>query len=112
MEQPVPIVTEDDVRHIAIRDFGHDDAESVLATLSRSEGSPRVQLAILKLADRNLEVLEEVERLAAQDFRDALAAAEYPRYTRELGFSKAPQSLLKDVIESDWKQYREWLDRV
>ena len=112
MKQPVPIVSEDDVKRIAVRDFGRAGVESVLDTLSRFEGSPRVQLAILKIADRNLEVLEEVERLTAQDFRDALAAAEYPRYTREIGFSKAPQSLLKDVIESDWKQYREWLDRV
>jgi hypothetical protein len=75
----------------------------------------RVRLAILKLAEGNLDRLLDLLIVALSDYRDVLSPAEYPRYAREISpggkpFEK-PNSLRDAAIEDDWKQYREWLER-
>jgi len=74
---------------------------------------PRVQLAALKLADGNLEALKKQISTAKRDFRDVLAPAEYPEYMR-WGMFQVPKMPVREqqrIIDSDWKQYKEWLQK-
>jgi hypothetical protein len=118
MNQPVPEVTEKDVERIAIRDFGKERLALVMEILQEygkqewnSPGSPRVRLAILKLADGDLEKLKVHTKIAIQDFRDVLAMAEYPRFMTEIGFNEVDKKVENEVINDDWKQYREWFEK-
>jgi len=45
------------------------------------------------------------------DYRDVLAEAKYPGYSREAGFGDVPDAVKQMVIDDDWKQYYEWLHR-
>ena len=115
-EQPVPNITDKDVKRIAFRDFGVVQVFKVLSILSEygkqdwNEPSPRVQLAILKLANGDIIKLSEQTKTAIEDFRDVLAEAEYPRYSKEIGFDDVEEDYKNSVINDDWLQYSEWLD--
>jgi hypothetical protein len=114
--QPIPKVTDEDVKRIALRDFGEAQVALALSILEefgkqdRNPPSPRVRLAILKLADGNLDSLLDETQNAIVDYRDVLAGAEYPRYCREIGFRDVPESVQQAVIDDDWKQYHEWFE--
>ncbi|MGB5750192.1 MAG: hypothetical protein WBM69_24675 [Desulfobacterales bacterium] len=116
-EQPVPKITDKDVKRIALRDFGEDRLFKVLSILSKfgkqdwNEPNPRIQLAILKLASGDIIKLADATKAAIEDFRDILSEAEYPRYSREIGFKEVAQDFKRAVIDDDWKQYREWLEK-
>ncbi len=115
--QPVPDVTDTDVRRVALRDFGAEKLALVLSTIGEFEKKrgrapgARVSLAILKMAQGDLDHLRQATQLAIEDDRDAIVGAEYPRYMREVGFSEVPAEVVQKVIAADWQQYREWLDR-
>ncbi|MBK6748564.1 MAG: hypothetical protein KA956_09785 [Pyrinomonadaceae bacterium] len=111
MEQPVPKVSEADVERIVDRDFGKDKAAEVLSSLRGFDTGPRVRLAILKVANGDLERLQEAGKVAIQDYRDILSEAEYPRYMDEIGFEDTSETLRQAVIQADWLQYQEWLQR-
>jgi hypothetical protein len=78
VEQPVPNVSEADVKRIVSRDFGNEQEANVLSALERFDMSPRVRLA-LKLANGDFDKLLEAGKDAIQDYRNVLAWAEYPR---------------------------------
>jgi hypothetical protein len=87
---------------------------SILDEFGKQEwNSPgaRVRLAILKLANGDLDKLMDHTKVAIEDFRDALSAAEYPRYSREISFDEAAKDYKRAVIDDDWRQYCEWLER-
>jgi hypothetical protein len=115
MEQPVPNVSRADVERIVRRDFGDADSVRVLEILdeySSDYGDPsRVQLAVLKLAAGDIAAVRREMETAKTDFRDVLAYAEYPRYSREIGFDDVPKAFKQVVIEEDWRQYEGWLKR-
>jgi hypothetical protein len=72
---------------------------------------PRVQLAALKLSNGNLKALKRHITLAKQDYRDVLAAAEYPEYSTTGMFHVRELSAQaqRRIIDSDWEQYETWL---
>lgn len=116
MKQPVPTVTEDDVKRIVLRDFGVERVSRALAILDEygkqewnRPGSPRVRLAILKLANGDLDLLATHSATAIEDFRDVIAWAEYPRWSKEIGFNGSDRKTERQVIENEWTQYCEWL---
>ncbi len=117
VQQPVPKVSDEDVRRIALRDFGEGNVALALSIVeefgkqSWNKPSPRVRLAILKLADGDLDQLLDATQTAIEDYRDVLAWAEYPRYSREIGFGDVPDSVKQGVIDDDWRQYHEWFER-
>jgi hypothetical protein len=118
IEQPIPKVTDRDVERIAIRDFGEARLTQVMAILQEygmqdwnRPPSPRVRLAILKLANGDVNQLVEHTRVAIRDFRDVLSAAEYPRYAREIGFKNVAKETKRAIIADDWRQYREWFEK-
>jgi hypothetical protein len=113
MDQPTPKVTHADVERIARRDFGNANAAHILSILDEYQSAEpsRVQLAVLKLAASNTQAVKQHIAIAKVDYRDVLAAAEYPRYTRDVVFRDIPEAFKKEVTEEDWKQYDEWLSR-
>jgi hypothetical protein len=118
MDQPVPQVTDKDVERIVIRDFGTARLSKVMDILQEygkqgwsRPASPRVRLAILKLANGDFDQLSVHTENAIQDFRDVVSIAEYPRYTAEIGFKKVSKKFAIAVIEDDWRQYCEWIEK-
>jgi len=116
--QPIPKVTEDDVMRVVRRDFPSQHIDEVLAVLARygeGDGSAdvsRVRLAVLKLAAGNLERLRKQVETARCDFRDVLAFAEYPEYfARVTGAADQSREKVQRIIDADWNQYQEWLQR-
>ena len=115
-KQPVPVVTFNDVERVARREFS-DDQLAIVITLLKECGragpqreSPRVQLAVLKLANGSLESLRAQVEIAIGDYRDVLGPAEYPAY-RKVGFRirELPVDERLQIIDSDWRQYEQWL---
>ena len=107
--QPVPRVDAGDVERVLLRDFPPAtllEARRMLEVLPGSVG-PRIQLAILKLAQGELGSLSTAIAVAERDWRDVVAAAEYPAYGR-LPISAGPEA--RDAAcEADWRQYEQWL---
>jgi hypothetical protein len=118
MQQPTPQVTSNDVERIVCRDFSAGEYDSVMAILNdygtrdQPGGCARVQLAALKVANGNVSRLRARIELAKRDYRDTVVAAEYPAYNK-LGFrmGKLPPEEQSRIIDSDWRQYEEWLKR-
>jgi hypothetical protein len=106
MSQPVPKVTEEDVRRIAKRDFKAAECATITARLSslKAKCGPhdpsRVRLADLKLAAGDPDSL-----------RDEIAPAEYPQYIKRIGLGRSDENVRREVIASDWSQYVGWLGR-
>jgi hypothetical protein len=118
-KQPVPSVTANDVERIVRRDFPGEHFAAAMDILNEygsaewHRESPRVQLAVLKLAGGNLKDLRLHIETAKCDYRDVLSPAEYPRYTGR-GFGEMRRLPLEErerIIESDWNQYETWLNQ-
>jgi hypothetical protein len=114
--QPVPDVSFSDVERIVRREFASEQWAGVMALLSDFQkqrgngGTPRVQLAAVKVARGS------IDRLRAQlewpDYRDLLVAAEYPAYHKaDLRIRELSAKDRQRIIDSDWSQYEEWLKR-
>jgi hypothetical protein len=92
-------------------------AVSVLGALKAARGIPyiRVALAVIRLAEADLEKLRELTAQALTDYRDVLMWAEYPRESRTVyplatTLSKGDRAALAEVRASDRAAYRAWLD--
>jgi hypothetical protein len=116
--QPVPNVTSTDVERIVRRDFANEQFADVMTLLdergakSGQHGGPRVQLAVLKLAQGSVEKLSPLVESAKRDYRDVLVWAEYPNCHKK-GFRvrELSNKERRRIIDSDWKQYEGWLRR-
>jgi hypothetical protein len=115
MQQPVPKVSRADVERVVRRDFSANDVDRVLAMLDeyQFEGRTpwRVQLAVLKLAAGDIATLKREIEVAKADFRDVIAPAEYPKYSRYVRSRDFPDAEKQPLIDEDWKQYESWLRR-
>lgn len=116
--QPIPNATREDVERVVRRDFAPNEVDEVLRVLSefQEEGSERevyrVQLAVLKLAAGSMDGLRSHIESAKGDYRDVLAWAEYPLYFQSSCTGDEDSAAEEQrIIDADWKQYREWLDR-
>jgi len=69
---------------------------------------PRVRLAVLKLANTDINEIRKYVGKAKQDYRDILAWAEYPRQSKK--WSMPDGSKKKTLIEADRVEYEEWLN--
>ena len=110
-------MTRDDVLRVIRRDFAGTPEADVLAMLdhySKSDtvnGQSRVHLAIVKLSDSELNALRRHTDTACSDYRDVVSLAEYPEYSKH-GFTKQFTAAERTAaIESDWKQYEQWLNK-
>ena len=115
--QPVPKVSEADVARLVHRDFAPGEVATALALLGEYGGKEwhnevaRVRVACLKLAGGKLEELRRAVRIADRDYRDTLAAAEYPVFIRQISPTEQNDLKQKLAVNSDWHQYREWFER-
>ena len=111
--QPVPDVTPSDVERVVRRDFPTRQFVPVMALLKEGEtggASVRVQLGALKLAAGNDQKLRLHLESANRDYRDVLAAAEYPEYGRMgMKIHKMSAEEKRVIIDRDSRQYEEWL---
>ena len=98
------------------QEFPHSEAEEVLAILETygefdyERERKRVQLAILKLSEGNIDKLRANVKIAKQDYRDVLAYAEYPSEMRYPTWRMEAQKV-ETIRQTDRKQYQEWLKR-
>ena len=118
VHQPIPDVSLADVERIVRRDFPGTEFDAVMAVLKQygtekwQRERARVQLAALKLADRDLDKLQRFIEVASRDYRDVLVAAEYPEYGRRTSSVANPAAIdREEVIDRDWEQYQNWLSR-
>lgn len=116
--QPTPTVTGADVERIVRRDFPVDRAVEVLALLDEygketwQREPHRVRLAALKLAAGDLERLRQEIEGAKRDYRDVLAPAEYPSYSKHMfRIGELAKDEQQGIIDADWRQYQDWLAR-
>lgn len=116
MDQPVPTVSKADVVRVVRREFESDQVAAVMEVLSEygtedwHREQYRVCLAVLKLAQGNLDSLREQIEVAKCDYRDVLAYAEYPEYmTKVPPGADLPAQEVRDVIKRDWLHYQSWL---
>jgi hypothetical protein len=118
MNQPTPHVRQADVERAVRRDFPAEAVHEVLTMLAEygkeeyQREKERVQIAVLKLAGGSIEKLcNEIEG-AKCDYRDILAASEYPHYTKNaFRIDELTDDEKKALIDADWKQYSDWLAR-
>jgi hypothetical protein len=116
MEQKIPDIDFSVITRIVERDFPlvvFSEVEAILRNYkSESEGGRnRVYASILKLSEGNLELLTKYVEKANNDYRDVIALSEYPNYSG-YAFRDLPQSEKLGLIDLDWKQYQEWLNKI
>jgi hypothetical protein len=119
VSQPTPDVTAADVERIVQRDFPPEQVAAVLAALDEygtqigDGGVDRVRLAVLKLADRDLQKVRGWLEQAKSDYRDVLLAAEHPRYGKKWNPKKCATEgeWRQKMVDSDREQYERWLKK-
>lgn len=93
-------------------------AERALAELDRYSGDrgmgrARIQLAILKISNGNLEELRRWVDIALGDYRDPLLLAEYPEEAEAPfeGLNPSPEDRrrMEEIRSRDREQYLRWL---
>lgn len=75
---------------------------------NHEQEASRVKLAVLKLANTDINEIRKYVDMAKQDYRDILAWAEYPRQSKK--WSMPDGSKKKTLIEADRVEYEEWLN--
>jgi hypothetical protein len=113
--QPTPTVDANDVERVVRRDFPPHAIEEILRLVADLDvrEKDRVVLACLKIANGNLDRLRGELANASGYFREILSEAEYPLATRRwFRMNSLSDEEVRRIYESDWRQYREWLDRA
>jgi len=118
MKQPIPEITENDVFRIVRRDFPTEQFDAAMSILNEygtedwQHRVQRVRLAVLKLACGDLQALRREIDVAKNDYRDALAYAEYPEYMQKVSPSGGLADAKRErIIRADWAQYQSWLNK-
>jgi hypothetical protein len=114
MAQPIPKVSPADVKRVIQRDFPAEQFDAVMTLLTEvTDEVPRIQLAVLKLADGNLERVAFYVNEAKWDWREVLGKAEYPKARNKWGSRRwdTDDSCREAVYAEDWQQHQAWLNR-
>ncbi|WP_310594790.1 hypothetical protein [Flavobacterium sp.] len=111
--QPAAKVTTNKLEVLIAREFPEHIEEVTLALYKlngySSDGINRISAAILKLADKDLSLLNFYIDKANSDNRDVLSQAEYPRCS-QLGFEDFNITNIKSIYLDDWREYSKWLN--
>jgi hypothetical protein len=115
MEQQVPNINDDDIKQIIDRDFPQLEFTAVLKILMEyksesAKGYNRVYASILKLSDGNIELVQKYVEKAKWDYRDVIALAEYPNYSKYAFDDGLTYEKKVILIKDDWIQYERWLN--
>jgi len=68
----------------------------------------RVKMAILKLAGKSPERVRYYTLMACRDYRDVLAAAEYPKQMGHYPWIEKDPKRLAQIQKEDLQQYTDW----
>ena len=106
------------VEQLALREFPDLNLADIMAVLDRygtqphEKEIPRVHLALLKLSNGRMDVLRSDVEVAKTDYRDILAAAEFPAEMalRPFWADRSNATEIARARREDRQQYREWLD--
>lgn len=71
-------------------------------------GKNRIAAGVLKLANKNIDALDELIEKANIDSRDILMWSEYPRCAK-LDFDELDDKEMKQIYIDDFKEYSKWL---
>ena len=112
--QPFAKVDSKTLERIIHREFGNRSSEVKQKLLQITSDTPnsknRISAAIIKLADKNINAIDNFVEVSNNDCRDVLAKAEYPRCFN-LGFGEMEKSKMKQIFLADWKDYLKWLNK-
>lgn len=113
-EQPVAKISEEDLTFLIHREFPAE-AELVRTKLNliksnTEKGKNRIAASVLKLAGGSLDKIDKLVRKANEDFRDIVAAAEYPRTFSYSFGERGDEERKKDYLE-DWEEFSAWKER-
>jgi hypothetical protein len=116
---PLPERTAEDVERIVKRDFPPEEYAKVMSILNEDgteswqRTSPRVQLAVLKMANGSMWALRTWAGVAKSGYRDVLNPAEYPS-SQKMGHLRVqglPKKERLRITDGDWRQYEDWFNR-
>jgi hypothetical protein len=112
-QQPVAKITDNLLDRLIKRDFKHS-AEIVSSKLKEltsdsQKGKNRISADILKLANKDINALDELIKKANIDGRDIIAWAEYPRNAK-IGFDDLSEDKMKQIYIDDFVDYSNWLN--
>ncbi|MDA9317121.1 hypothetical protein N9Q58_04315 [Polaribacter sp.] len=115
MEQKIPNIKDAVIKRIVEREFSSVKFTKIEGILKRyqsrnSKGMNRIYAAILKLSNGNIELIKKYVEQANSDYRDIIALAEYPNYSKYDFDENLSKEKEKQLIDSDWKQYEIWLN--
>ncbi len=113
--QPFAKVDSKTLERIIQREFGNRASEVKQKLLQITSNIPdsknRISAAIIKLADKNINAIDNFVEVSNNDYRDVLAKAEYPRCFT-LGFGEMGKSKMKQIFLADWRDYLNWLNKT
>jgi hypothetical protein len=112
--QPVANVTDKTLERLILRDFGNKKTE-VMKKLGQvisdtHKGKNRISADIIKLANKDLQSIDNYIDIGIKDFRDVIFQAEYPRLFK-LDFSDIEKQNKKQIYRDDWTEYKDWLSK-
>lgn len=96
--------------------FPKEDPSKIMSILdqygveSYEQERERVQIAILKLSEGEMEKLHKNVRIAKEDYRDVLGYAEYPLEMQSETWNMDKQKA-EEIRKKDRQQYLEWLNK-
>ena len=111
-QEPASKISDKTLEWLLHREFGSRAGEVKQKLRRINSDSPngrnRFSAAILKLANRDFEKIDCYINLCNDDFRDVVAAAEYPVRMR-FAFNKIAGWKKRQIYFYDWNQYSTWL---
>jgi hypothetical protein len=114
-KQPTAKVSRQLLKRIICREFrGYEnDVEQKLNSVTSDtlKGKYRISAAIMKLANKDFDSMDELIKISNNDCRDILARAEYPR-NYEIGFEELTKAEMKRIYFADWNEYTNWLKKI
>lgn len=114
MNQFTPKVRAQDIERVLRRDFPvehHQELREMIQSIQVIE-KHRVILASMKNAGGDVQKLKGNLNEVSGYYREILAEAEYPFYTKKMfRIDKLTEREKADIIEKDKKQYLHWFNR-
>jgi len=118
MTQPIPQITERDIKRLITREFPNENYDEVYSILcvygkeSYEKESLRVYADSIKLSEGKLELLKKYIDAAKCDYRDIMSWAEYPTYSKSWSDMKdLSANEQNQIMDSDWQQYQNWFNK-
>ena len=113
MNQFTPQVSEQDIERVLRRDFPVEHQQGLREMIQSIQviEKCRVILACMKNAGGDVQKLKGNLNEASGYYREILAEAEYPFYTKKMfRIDKLTEQQKADIIEKDKKQYLNWFN--